>query len=222
MCRNFLKIFFDFHDISKYHQFDILTFWDFSRFFNLCSIHDQMMINANFQHFELAGSENFGILKNHPSTTSNSHLLWVTKCWKLALIIIWSWILYSRIKESAESTSKLCHQGAKRLNTRSVIMTLIMDGISPNFFVGLLRVHVMSCIFLIWWIFLSYRGRFVKNRNTAVKFPSALWLFNDWGFDVHIWWSDGREVKGVSRRRIGHICFSTLPPGGQTQKWLCL
>jgi hypothetical protein len=41
-----------------------------------------------------------------------------------------------RVKELAESASRLCHQGAKPLNTKSVIMPLIMDGISPNFFVG--------------------------------------------------------------------------------------
>jgi hypothetical protein len=40
------------------------------------------------------------------------------------------------VKESAESASRLCHQGTKPLNTKSVIMPLIKDGISPNFVVG--------------------------------------------------------------------------------------
>jgi hypothetical protein len=41
-----------------------------------------------------------------------------------------------RIKESAESASRLCHQGAKPLNTKSVMIPLIIDEISPNFFIG--------------------------------------------------------------------------------------
>jgi hypothetical protein len=41
-----------------------------------------------------------------------------------------------RVKESAKSATRLCHQGAKPLNTKSVIMPLIMDVISPNCFVG--------------------------------------------------------------------------------------
>jgi hypothetical protein len=39
-----------------------------------------------------------------------------------------------RVEESATSASPLCHQGAKPLNTKSVIMPLIMDRISPKFF----------------------------------------------------------------------------------------
>jgi hypothetical protein len=38
---------FNFH--AKYQQFDILTFWDFSIPFG--SIHDQVRIYANIQHF---------------------------------------------------------------------------------------------------------------------------------------------------------------------------
>jgi hypothetical protein len=38
-----------------------------------------------------------------------------------------------RVKESAGSGSHLCHQGAEPLNTKTVIMPLIMDGISPTF-----------------------------------------------------------------------------------------
>jgi hypothetical protein len=38
--------------------------------------------------------------------------------------------------ESDGSASPLCHQGAKPPNTKSVIMPLITDRISPNFFVG--------------------------------------------------------------------------------------
>jgi hypothetical protein len=40
------------------------------------------------------------------------------------------------VEELATSASPLCHQGAKSLNNKCAIMPLIMDRISPNFFVG--------------------------------------------------------------------------------------
>jgi hypothetical protein len=50
-----------YQNIKKLY-FDNLGFFKFFSIpLQLCSIRDQAMINASFQHFELLGSENFDI-----------------------------------------------------------------------------------------------------------------------------------------------------------------
>jgi hypothetical protein len=63
----------DVNDLSAFVGEIILTFWDLSRYFN--SILIILMINANFQHLELAGSR-VRILtfrKTIPTITSNRY-----------------------------------------------------------------------------------------------------------------------------------------------------
>jgi hypothetical protein len=70
------------------------------------------------------------------------------------------------VEELAISASPLCHLGIKPLNTKNVIMPLIMDRISPTFvcrFIHLLWVHVYHTVFYL--IDFSVLSCFVNKKQ---------------------------------------------------------